>query len=245
MHGNNIGKKTSTIYIQIPWYSSDEYIDVNLDALPKPGQTLDTLDYWREESERVQYVARCKAASVTNGTLTFVLRYLPEDNEHIANPESAWGDSRIVINLDKRKGEATWRDYDDNTRDGVVRCRVLDDSLSNDVSYRSTRSIDRLGHALVRETLLQKFGRCALTGEDTRAVLDVAHLTAASNGGAASITNCILLRADIHRLMDNGLLSIDRDGRVELRKEASARYQRELAGTSLSSEVLAHVRQAL
>lgn len=235
----------STIYIQIPWSGSNEYLDVDLDQLPTRGKALETLDYLHKENEQVRYVARCEMVSMTGKTLTMKLRYLPENNKHIVNLSSAWGDSTIEIDLSKRRATATWRDNSDRFRNGVVVCRILDDSISNDVSYRSTRSIDRLGQAFVRQTLLQKFGRCALTGERTRAVLDVAHLLAASDCGAASIKNCILLRADIHRLMDNGLLSIDRNGKVTLRKEASPRYQKELSNSSLSPQVLAHVKQAL
>jgi hypothetical protein len=234
-----------TAYIQISWRSSDEYIDVDLDALPEPGERLETLDYWRAEDERVRYVARCETASVIDGKLTLELLYLAEDNENIAKLDSSWGNSTVVIDLDACKGKATWRDDKDSTRDGVVDSRLLDDSISNDVSYRSTRAIDRLGQALVRQTLLQKFGCCALTGEGTRAVLDVAHLVAASDSGAASIKNCILLRADIHRLMDNGFLSISHDGRAVLRPGTSVRYQEELANAVLSTPVLAHVKQAL
>lgn len=234
-----------TVYIQNSWWFSDEYIDVDLDDLPEPGRLLETLDYWRAEDKRVRYVARCEMASVTDGKLTLELRYWPENNENIAKRHSAWGKSTVAIDLDTRKGKATWCDDNDDTMNGVVDSRLLDDSISNDVTYRDTVTIDRLGQAFVRQTLLHKFGCCALTGEDTRAALDVAHLIAARDGGAASIKNCILLRADIHRLMDNGFLSISHDGRAILRPGASPRYQEELSNVVLSTEVLALVKQAL
>jgi len=235
----------ATIYILIPWSGSSEYIDINPDALPAPAGRLDTLDYWHAEEKRVPYVARCESASIVDRKLKLELQYHAEDNESIAELSSGWGKSTVEIDLDARKGNATWCDKSDSTRNGVANCCLLDDSISNDVTYKGISAIDRLNQALTRQTLLQKFGRCALTGEDTWAVLDVAHLVAARESGAASVKNCILLRADIHRLMDNGFLSISQDGRVILRRDTNPRYQAELANASLRSDVLAHVEQAL
>lgn len=52
--------------------------------------------------------------------------------------------------------------------------------------------------------------RCAITGEDVREVLEAAHLPGASwRAGDNSADDGILLRADLHRLLDAGLLRIE------------------------------------
>jgi hypothetical protein len=52
--------------------------------------------------------------------------------------------------------------------------------------------------------------RCAITGEDVPEVLEAAHLPGANwRTGANEATDGILLRADLHRLLDAGLLRIE------------------------------------
>jgi HNH endonuclease len=52
--------------------------------------------------------------------------------------------------------------------------------------------------------------RCAITGETVREVLEAAHLPGSSwRAGDNAATNGILLRADLHRLLDAGLMRIE------------------------------------
>lgn len=58
--------------------------------------------------------------------------------------------------------------------------------------------------------------RCAITGETVREVLEAAHLQGKSwRAGANRAEDGILLRLDLHRLMDRGLLRIE-DGVVRI-----------------------------
>jgi hypothetical protein len=58
--------------------------------------------------------------------------------------------------------------------------------------------------------------RCAITGEAVPEALEAAHLPEASwRGGDNAAANGILLRADLHRLFDRGLLRIE-DGIVRV-----------------------------
>jgi hypothetical protein len=51
---------------------------------------------------------------------------------------------------------------------------------------------------------------CVITGETVREVLDAAHLPGSSwRAGANAASDGVLLRADLHRLLDAGLLRID------------------------------------
>jgi hypothetical protein len=68
----------------------------------------------------------------------------------------------------------------------------------------------RRGQAKFRNALLVAYeGRCAVTGSDCEAVLEAAHIMPVAAGGADTVNNGVLLRADIHTLFDLGLLAID------------------------------------
>ena len=64
-----------------------------------------------------------------------------------------------------------------------------------------------------RRDLLEAYsGRCAITGCDIEPLLDAAHLRPWRAGN--EVSDGILLRADIHRLLDADLLTISKDYRV-------------------------------
>jgi hypothetical protein len=67
----------------------------------------------------------------------------------------------------------------------------------------------RRGQQEFRQTLLQIYKRCLITGCDAEAVLEAAHIQPYSEAGTFDISNGLLLRADIHTLFDLGLLTID------------------------------------
>ena len=64
-----------------------------------------------------------------------------------------------------------------------------------------------------RRDLLKAYnGRCAVTGCDIEPLLDAAHLRPWRAGN--EVSDGILLRVDVHRLLDAGLLTISKDFRV-------------------------------
>ena len=56
--------------------------------------------------------------------------------------------------------------------------------------------------------------RCAVSGCDVAEAIDAAHVQGIGNEGGDSLDNGILLRADLHRLFDRGLLAINPDDGV-------------------------------
>ncbi len=54
--------------------------------------------------------------------------------------------------------------------------------------------------------------RCAISGCEIAEVLDAAHLLPRADGGSDAPQNGIILRADLHRLFDAGLLELDCGG---------------------------------
>lgn len=70
--------------------------------------------------------------------------------------------------------------------------------------------VARRGQPAFRQTLLHAYGgRCAVTGCDVEAVLEAAHIVPYRGDHTNHVTNGLLLRADVHTLMDSGLFAID------------------------------------
>ena len=96
------------------------------------------------------------------------------------------------------------------------------------VGARKTEREQRSRQEAFRRVLLRAYeGRCAVTGCDVESALEAAHVTdwrSENDVGAG-----ILLRADMHRLFDDGLLVIDRDYTVI----AAPSWYRELEGVRL------------
>lgn len=67
----------------------------------------------------------------------------------------------------------------------------------------------RLGQAGFRVRVTDAYGRaCAITTEHSLPVLDAAHIRPFGEGGEHDVRNGILLRTDIHRLFDQGLVTV-------------------------------------
>ncbi|MFG1839449.1 HNH endonuclease [Micromonospora sp. NPDC049175] len=68
----------------------------------------------------------------------------------------------------------------------------------------------RQGQADFRSRLMKAYGnRCAITGCDTEAALQAAHIDPYDGPATNQVNNGLLLRADLHNLLDRGLLWID------------------------------------
>lgn len=94
----------------------------------------------------------------------------------------------------------------------------------------------RPAQAKFRNAVCEAFGgKCALSGTGVLTALEAAHVEPFRSGGVDHISNGLLLRADLHRLFDFGLLAFEPVG-----KRLIARFSlvcgddyRELAGTTL------------
>lgn|SRR5690242_8316464 len=106
-----------------------------------------------------------------------------------------------------------------------ARTQVYGDPLPDFVNDHDARTWEmrsialREGQPEFRASLLRAYGRrCAITGCAVEAILEAAHIRPYREGGVATsrTDNGLLLRADIHTLLDKGLIWISEDGCVEL-----------------------------
>ncbi len=86
--------------------------------------------------------------------------------------------------------------------------------------------IPRLGQATFRIELERQYQmRCAVTGERTRPVLDAAHIKPFSLVKEHSLSNGLLLRKDIHKLFDDGYVTVTPDKRFLVSKAIRAEFE--------------------
>lgn len=75
----------------------------------------------------------------------------------------------------------------------------------------------RLGQGAFRVVVTDAYRRrCAVTGERTLPVLDAAHIHPYSEGGPHRVSNGLLLRRDLHKLFDDGYVTVSPDLRFEV-----------------------------
>jgi putative restriction endonuclease len=74
----------------------------------------------------------------------------------------------------------------------------------------ATTYLPRLGQGIFRVQVLDAYDRaCAVTHEHSLVVLDAAHVKPYGIGGEHDVSNGITLRADLHKLLDRGYVTVD------------------------------------
>jgi hypothetical protein len=93
---------------------------------------------------------------------------------------------------------------------------------SEDRARRMAEQLARPEQSRFRQSLDLAYGyRCCISGCGVPAVLQAAHLVSVAEGGPDSASNGLLLRADLHSLLDDRQLAIEpRTGLVHFSREA-------------------------
>jgi putative restriction endonuclease len=84
----------------------------------------------------------------------------------------------------------------------------------------------RLGQGAFRVMITDAyFRKCSITGERTLPVLEAAHIKPYAKSGPHFISNGILLRADVHKLFDNGYITVSPNLKIEVSKRIKEEYE--------------------
>jgi putative restriction endonuclease len=95
-------------------------------------------------------------------------------------------------------------------------------------SRKPTHVKERKGQSEFRDEILRNYGhRCCVTAEALVPLLEAAHIQPYIDTSSNHAQNGLCLRVDIHRLLDEGLISITEEGTVATSKR--------LAGTSYAA----------
>ena len=82
----------------------------------------------------------------------------------------------------------------------------------------------RLGQGTFRFAVQAAYGKCAVTREHSLPALDAAHIVPYDSGGEHEIPNGLLLRADIHRLFDQGYVTVTPEYRFRVSPRLEHEY---------------------
>lgn len=97
----------------------------------------------------------------------------------------------------------------------------------------------RRGQSKFRNSLLKAYGEtCAISGCKVAQLLEAAHIRPHAEKPNYSVTNGILLRADLHTLFDLGLLALNAQLRVELAPALLSSEYRKLEGKKIRRSLL-------
>jgi putative restriction endonuclease len=84
----------------------------------------------------------------------------------------------------------------------------------------------RLGQGSFRIIVTDAYQRrCAVTQERTLPALEAAHIKPYIDSGPHRVENGILLRSDLHRLLDTGYVTISRDYHLEVSRRIKAEFE--------------------
>lgn len=84
----------------------------------------------------------------------------------------------------------------------------------------------RLGQGLFRIAVMDAYSRaCAVTNEHSLPALEASHIRPYGQDGPHEVRNGVLLRADLHRLFDQGYVTITPDHRLEVSPRLREDYQ--------------------
>jgi hypothetical protein len=241
------------VRLRVQWDGAIELLELRFSDLREDKRLkVPTRERWDEEDLVVHYRPRCVRHHVeADGTRRIHLDYREEDHrgdlEEWIRKQVRWGRTELTF----RKDRVTVRWLEGGVEKPVAApCRILDDEL-----WREERMVEKMVRERPRQQQLRRHllgmdPRCALSEESIRAVLDVAHVIRHSDKGNASDRNALLLRADIHRLLDAPKtqpewLRIRQDGTVHLSPALQANERYNDLDRIRSNDTLDRVRKAL
>ena len=140
---------------------------------------------------------------------------LPE-GDYITAPQT-WKRNTVrgeYYDLDKGEGARMWAELMaySVTQPSVSPLLVVPGGKGKPALYTPRR-----GQGAFRLMVMDAYDRrCAITGEKTLPALEAAHIRPYSEVASHEVTNGILLRSDIHRLFDQGYVTVDPDLRFRV-----------------------------
>ena len=232
--------------ICIQWPHADEYISIDINNLGSHAQIKRTREFKRKSDEIIDLRPDCVIEHDGSGGATFVLTYRKEKHERLKGPafKLLWGVSTIRVTPGQTSGSTAWKSFEIKGDNGEAHWIKVSEVLSKRVEYEIAKRIVRRQQQFKRR-LLRSDQACAVTGEATIEVLDAAHIVCSAEGGAETLENGLLLRADIHRLWDCGIIDIDPTGEIHVVKKLSKHYAESIKDQRIPRATLERAKKAL
>jgi hypothetical protein len=241
-------------HLLIKWAGSDERVEVELGLDPQPDEIRRTTVKYPDIARVFVAITTSTRTIETNKSQQITIHHsrknypkiVLEDPDLIRAfglPENwFWGTATITISSDLDSATAKWQGTPPNpTYDG--RCIILPKAPLEKTEREEVSRIKRRQDDFRDWLLIDRC--CAITGEETQAALEAAHIVAAAGGGLEDPGNGILLRADIHRLYDAKLFEILPDGSIKITGTLSDPYRNILESAKVSDTIMGRIRKSL
>jgi putative restriction endonuclease len=137
--------------------------------------------------------------------------------------------------LTQGEGRRIWEDCQDR-----VRNRRSPIAAEAPARYGAAQLIHpRLGQGTFQVAVTQAYrGACAVSREHSLPVLDVAHIQPYAQGGPHQVSNGLLLRTDIHRLFDNGYVTVTPEYRFQVSQRLREEFDNGRTYYALEGQVI-------
>lgn len=156
-------------------------------------------------------------------------------------PQGGWlrGNEKVAVNwlLQSSNGDGVFSEELESASSALQNVGYFDPKTSKDERERKLREIiQRRGQPKFREGLITAYDRkCAVTRCDVIPALEAAHISPYSGEQSNHVTNGLLLRADIHTLLDLRLIGIEPETRkVRISDRLIGTCMEELEGRELA-----------
>jgi len=111
------------------------------------------------------------------------------------------------FDLTDKVGAALWSEVELRLQGAGSPRRVSESFGATDGGYRYQHQ--RTGQGVFRARITDAYGRrCAVTGEKALPALEAAHIRPVHRGGEHRFDNGMLLRSDVHKLFDDGYVTV-------------------------------------
>lgn len=243
-----IAKRPLMLFVEVCWdledFSLKERIPIDLRSLQStPEQSISTTEFWPAYKEPLYYKPRTCYSVLTNGDHQVILSYRRHDHRGHNRPGIVWGVATVVISKAIDNVTVKWKsDPKGFGEDGTAKSKfhVEEPSQSREAMKSVRKSQQRF-----KEKILRFGSACEITREKLPAVLDAAHILDVKDGGPDVPENGILLRADLHRLFDQGYFGILDDGTIKPHLKLPTMYRKLLTDCCISAKTMHRIRPYL
>ncbi|WP_338870300.1 HNH endonuclease [Spirosoma sp. SC4-14] len=189
---------------------------------------FDTLEEFRSV---IQKYRRNSERNPTIGCIALTNPVFFEKEDWIPTPEN-WSPSIVqgkTYSTQDEIGLKLWQQTE------TVLKRYLTSSLDTKNSFAVAEESPQYGNSILRKVRIGQGAfrlsvidaynkRCAITGEKTLPVLEAAHIKPFAESGPNQTSNGLLLRSDMHKLFDNGYITITPEFRIEVSKRIKEEF---------------------
>ena len=199
-------------------------ISLAWEAFGRKNGTKNYTEFW-ERLKKYREKNRMDVLNPYVGCIILTEPFFFEKKDWIAPPDN-WPSNAVIgktMDTEKGEGKRLFQEICERLQGISVSNQMIVNGIKEQYHYFLAKH--RIGQGSFRILVTDAYyRRCAISGEKTLPVLEAAHIKPFSESGPHHIQNGILLRSDIHKLFDEGYMTIAPDFRIEVSKRLKQDY---------------------